>query len=638
MKKRIPPLAGLFCIVLFSYSARAQSGAAVCEGDVTLTSQAEVDAFDCTEVTEYLKISGPDITNLDGLSELVRVGGLRIANNENLTDVDGLSSLEVITGKVGDPETLVISGNPMLGSLDGFSSLTSINGFFRIDHNASLQTIKGFPLISQVEYLNINNNPSLKSLEGFTSLASVRGRWAAFDISNNAALESINGFSSLTEIIGIPYCYAEISNNPSLKNINGLSALSSVDGGLPASLAIENNLMLENIDGLSSLKLLPYANIPTITIANNPSLRRCCGLYPYLSTTTMNVTLENNGSGCTVDDILAGGACSQSVAGFSLINARTGAVIEDFFDSITVDRASPDFFKWTVQANTYPQEVGSVEFRVDNKRKHMENVFPYVLPGQMLTSLKPGHHILTAQVYSKRHKRGEKGMARTAIITITNSAAILNFEVINKNGDVLTKLNNGDEINIGDPAFREITIRANTMPETVGSVKFQLNKHHRRVENVVPYTLFGDQNGRYTMWKPQPGRFELTATPYSQANAGGYAGESLKVYFKVVKKKSNYHKKDDDSIVSHGDKEGPFVSIYPVPVTFELHVRTANLNCHRAIVSIRDVSGRLVYSKKLEFTSGADYSISTANLDLGIYYFQLLGDNGFGKVIKFVKQ
>lgn len=47
----------------------------VCEGDFALLSQADVDAFDCTEVTSNLLISGDDITDLGSLSSLTAIGG-----------------------------------------------------------------------------------------------------------------------------------------------------------------------------------------------------------------------------------------------------------------------------------------------------------------------------------------------------------------------------------------------------------------------------------------------------------------------------------------------------------------------------------------------------------------------------------
>jgi hypothetical protein len=666
MKKLLPTVSLLFCISLFSFANGNQAGAVVCEGDVTLSSQAEVDAFECTEVTGFLRIAGSDIANLDALSELVRVGGLQINDNDNLTNVDGLSSLEVITGTGGggDPEVLVISGNPALLNLDGLSTLTTISGIVRINDNASLETINGFSLITEIEILTIEGNPaltsingfgnvismsvlsirnnaSLKNLDGFSSLQEVTGRRAGIFITNNASLENIDGLSSLTTIDGSPNASLDISENPSLRNINGLSSLSLVSG-FPAFLSITSNLVLENIDGLSALQFLfGGSGMPHITIANNPLLSRCCGLYPFLSATPTQTgaTLENNGAGCTVEDILAGGPCPQSVSGFSLINEGSGAVVEDFYDAISLDRADPDFFKWTIQANTFPEHVGSVVFRIDGKRKHTENVFPYTLPKSVLSSLKPGTHTLVARVYTKPHKRGAEGIARTAVIEVINSSAILNFEVVDKAGNVLMELKNGDKINSSDPTFRAVSIRANTTSETVGSVKFKLNHRYHKIENSAPYALFGDRDGKYATWDPKPGNYKLVATPYSRSHARGYAGESLKIHFSVVEEYIDYEEQGTESANNASHRgEGASVSVYPVPVEGELHVKTGNLDCRNVLVTIRDIYGQPVFSGTYAIPQSDNYSISTLGFRPGVYYLQIQGDNGFGKVIKFVKR
>jgi hypothetical protein len=84
----LPPL--LLCLMCL---LPGQNLFAQC-ADVTLGSQAEIDAFNCTEVTGRLTISGGDITNLDGLSELTSVRStLRIAHNPQLQDISGLQQL-----------------------------------------------------------------------------------------------------------------------------------------------------------------------------------------------------------------------------------------------------------------------------------------------------------------------------------------------------------------------------------------------------------------------------------------------------------------------------------------------------------------------------------------------------------------
>ena len=79
---------------------------------------------------------------------------------------------------------------------------------------------------------------------------------------------------------------------------------------------------------------------------------------------------------------------------------------------------------------------------------------------------------------------------------------------------------------------RQLNVRANLAP--TGSVRFTLNGQDVRTENVAPYALAGDTDGDYMDWTPQPGDYELTATPYSSENAGGEAGAPLKLSFKVV--------------------------------------------------------------------------------------------------------
>ena len=104
----------------------------VCTGDETLTTQADIDGFDCTEVTGNLFIYGPDVTNLDGLSALTSVGGdVTISDNAALADLDGLSGLTSVGA------LLVISGNDALTRL-GLPKLMSVGYILYIADNDAL--------------------------------------------------------------------------------------------------------------------------------------------------------------------------------------------------------------------------------------------------------------------------------------------------------------------------------------------------------------------------------------------------------------------------------------------------------------------------------------------------------------------
>src|SRR5260221_12049517 len=129
---------------------------ATCTGDVTLTSQAEVDAFaatyGCTVITGTLTISGNDITNLDSLRFLTRVEhDLIISNNPNLIDLTGLSSLTYAgAGGAGPYPGAHIGYNPKLTNLDGLNKLSSVAGVLAIYNNDALTNLDGLSSLMSV--------------------------------------------------------------------------------------------------------------------------------------------------------------------------------------------------------------------------------------------------------------------------------------------------------------------------------------------------------------------------------------------------------------------------------------------------------------------------------------------------------
>src|SRR5688572_16751972 len=77
-------LFALICWISLLHVHGQTPNAVVC-ADVFLTSQAEVNAFNCTELTGMLSISGSDITDLSPLQNLTKVGQLNINGTTNLT-------------------------------------------------------------------------------------------------------------------------------------------------------------------------------------------------------------------------------------------------------------------------------------------------------------------------------------------------------------------------------------------------------------------------------------------------------------------------------------------------------------------------------------------------------------------------
>lgn len=154
--------------------------AQTCAGDVALTTQAEVSAFDCSEVTGDLTISGADIVHLDGLSSLTSVGGsLSIANNPTLSDLGGLSSLASIGG------SLHMQNNEALTHVGGLSSLASVGGSVLVLRNTALMHLDGLSSLTSVSgTLRLWSNFALTHVDGLSSLTSV----GSLDITLNHTL------------------------------------------------------------------------------------------------------------------------------------------------------------------------------------------------------------------------------------------------------------------------------------------------------------------------------------------------------------------------------------------------------------------------------------------------------------------
>src|SRR5687768_6342401 len=82
--------------------------------------------------------------------------------------------------------------------------------------------------------------------------------------------------------------------------------------------------------------------------------------------------------------------------------------------------------------------------------------------------------------------------------------AVTSFTLVNAdtNQDI-GPLSGGSTVNLAALPTRNLNVRANTNPATVGSVRFGLDGvSSYRVESVGPYALAGDTAGDYAAWTP----------------------------------------------------------------------------------------------------------------------------------------
>ncbi|MFD1144614.1 lamin tail domain-containing protein [Larkinella insperata] len=209
-----------------------------------------------------------------------------------------------------------------------------------------------------------------------------------------------------------------------------------------------------------------------------------------------------------------------------------------------------------------------------------------------------GTYSLTVKVTDN----GSPALSAQEAITVSVTPApvsqptVVSFSLMNADSDQELKvLTAGEVINLATLPTKNLNIRANTAPATVGSVKLVLSGKQNRTqtETGAPYALFGDTNGDYKPWVPALGSYSLTATPYTGANAGGTAGASLTLNFAVINQAQSARLNLED----YGEGQKPLVRVYPNPFvesfTMELSGNVKGL----MPVALYDVTGRQVWQQ-----------------------------------------
>ena len=241
----------------------------------------------------------------------------------------------------------------------------------------------------------------------------------------------------------------------------------------------------------------------------------------------------------------AQGQIKPVLSSFTLINADNDTAIRELKDGDTLDLAALSFRNINIRANTTPDSIGSVVFKLSGAqtRLHTENLVPYALfadnkmGGYYAWKPAEGDYTLTATPYNGAKGSGGKGDALTIHFHV-QYRKVSSFTLVNADTDTdIGPLRNGDVIDLSKIGTQNLNIRANTSPDTVGSVVLVLNDNYsrRHTENIAPYAWFADnKQGDYYAWTPTAGNYSLYAIPYELAKGRGRAGTALRVDFSVV--------------------------------------------------------------------------------------------------------
>lgn len=226
-------------------------------GNLTLTTQAEVDAFKYDTITGQIFIKGFGITNIDSLYRLKSVLFGVYIDSTNIVNVQGLKSLKNSVPR----SILTISNNPILENVD------DLNPFVRSMSNS----------VGSNNIL-ISNNPRLTSIDSLLRTNNASSYHLIVNANNE--LKEINLYNS-ARITNLT-----IKNNAGIQNLTLPSYAVSLQ-----NLVVDNNTNLEAIRYIES----PFYDAPSISITNNNSLTFIQEYGPFL-VVIQNLTLNNNNS------------------------------------------------------------------------------------------------------------------------------------------------------------------------------------------------------------------------------------------------------------------------------------------------------------------------------------------------------
>ncbi|SDL10100.1 Por secretion system C-terminal sorting domain-containing protein [Catalinimonas alkaloidigena] len=205
------------------------------------------------------------------------------------------------------------------------------------------------------------------------------------------------------------------------------------------------------------------------------------------------------------------------------------------------------------------------------------------------------------------------GTEPTAPITLTLVNALTDQD--------LGTLTNGMTLNLAQIGTNQLSVRATPQPAQVGSVLFSLTGPltHQQTENVIPYALFGDNEGDLDPGTFAPGTYQLQATSYAQAKGSGNVLAMQSIQFQVINSSASLQPTSPNVM--------PALVLYPNPTSGEvtLMLETSVAQAPAPVrIRVVDVLGKVWYTSEHK-AEGSTFShrLTTHPWPAGVYLIQV---------------
>lgn len=333
-----------------------------------------------------------------------------------------------------------------------------------------------------------------------------------------------------------------------------------------------------------------------------------------------------------------------------LVNATNAQPIRSLragsgYDSIILDQNPSQL---SIEAKVGSQ-VKSVQFQINQETPRTENTAPYSLLGDKTTSFtpfpfEPGIYVIKATPYSGISRTGIKGNPLIINLTVrATSPSSMYQSFINADNDrvVLSPIPNNSQININN--IGTFTIEPKNIPDSTGSIVFKIiegpEQGYKKVENILPFTLFGDKKGDYLGIPTQAGdSYTITVEAYDQKSGKGNLIQQSTISFTFT---------DIQTVETDTNQE--FISpwkhiknIYPNIITDSevLHVVVSKDAESKLLYQVVNQYGSIILSKEQTVCEGCEdivLDINTGLLQPGLYYLSMESDRGEKRLVRIIK-
>lgn len=244
-----------------------------------------LDIVDLTPLSNLVTIGGDfdlgyasGLTSLDGLDNLQSVGGyFSLYYMNTLSDMTALGNLTTIGGDA------IFYYNLSQTNFVGLENLESIGGFLQVQYNYFLEDFTGLSGLESIGNISATNN-EMTSMDGFLSLTTVDGN---IFLDANPSLANLNGLSGLTNVNG----YIFINGSPLLSDISGLQNISAAGIDPVNGLQIQNAPLLNRCH-YASICQMNEDGIPLV-FDNGPGCRTAAEVVAQCEAGCTDLTIFN---------------------------------------------------------------------------------------------------------------------------------------------------------------------------------------------------------------------------------------------------------------------------------------------------------------------------------------------------------